>query len=32
MNCTDCQVTEHDMCSLTLGCPCCEDTIERIND
>lgn len=25
--CQQCQVEEHDTCSLTAGCPCCENTI-----
>lgn len=24
--CETCQVPEHDTCSMTDGCPCCEDT------
>lgn len=28
--CEDCLVPEHDTCSLTPGCPCCDNTIEKM--
>lgn len=27
--CGTCVIPEHDVCSLTPGCPCCDDTIAR---
>lgn len=30
--CPACLVPEHDTCSLTPGCPCCDDTIARMED
>jgi len=27
--CPDCKVEEHDQCSLTMGCPCCEQTVRQ---
>lgn len=32
MLCTTCSVPEHDTCSLTSGCSCCDDTIEQMNE
>lgn len=29
--CETCQVPEHDVCSLTVGCPCCDETMEAGN-
>lgn len=25
--CPECRVKDHDVCSMTLGCPCCDETI-----
>lgn len=30
--CATCLEDEHDVCSLTPGCPCCDDTIEGMAD
>jgi hypothetical protein len=30
--CDACAVPEHDTCSLTPGCPCCDDTITTTHD
>jgi hypothetical protein len=27
--CEACRSIDHDTCSLTPGCPCCDDTIEN---
>lgn len=27
--CATCAIPDHDACSLTPGCPCCDDTIAR---
>jgi len=27
--CPECRVKDHDVCSMTVGCPCCDDTIAR---
>ncbi len=29
--CATCAEPEHDSCSLTLGCPCCEETAAKLN-
>lgn len=29
--CLECQVKEHPICSLTEGCPCCEDTRQAMS-
>jgi len=30
--CPECRVEDHGTCSLTPGCPCCEDTMQGIED
>jgi hypothetical protein len=27
--CPTCRIPEHDQCSITVGCPCCADTIRQ---
>ena len=29
--CETCQVPDHDVCSMTDGCPCCEDTKQQVH-
>jgi len=30
--CDDCQDPDHNSCSLTIGCPCCDQTIRQMQD